>query len=163
MHLLRGGHLHAARSRWHRQRRRGDEGDLRPTGGGLLGEGVPLLARGAVADEAHGVDGLARAAGGDEHAQPGQVGAADGSPEQHLGHGRDDRAGLGQPAGADVAAGEATVLGRHDVHAPGASMSRLSCTAGCSHISVCIAGQTITGARVASSTLVSRSFEYPDA
>ncbi len=37
----------------------------------------------------------------------------------------------------------------------------LSTTAGCSHISVCIAGQIITGARVASSTLVSRSVDRP--
>ena len=37
------------------------------------------------------------------------------------------------------------------------SVARLSCTAGCSHISVCIAGQTTTGARVASRVAVSRS------
>ena len=37
----------------------------------------------------------------------------------------------------------------------------LCCTAGCSHISVCIAGQTMTGARVASSVLVSRSVDSP--
>lgn len=37
----------------------------------------------------------------------------------------------------------------------------LSCTAGCSHISVCIAGQTTTGARVAMSVAVRRSSEDP--
>ena len=54
----------------------------------------------------------------------------------------DDVAGLGQAAGADVAAGQAALLGRDDVHAAaGAAAARLSCTAGCSHISVCIAGR----------------------
>ncbi len=42
-------------------------------------------------------------------------------------------------------------------------VSMLSTTAGCSHISVCIAGQTITGARVANRTLVNRSVESPAA
>ena len=37
----------------------------------------------------------------------------------------------------------------------------LSTTAGCSHISVCIAGQITTGARVARSVLVSRSVDRP--
>ena len=41
------------------------------------------------------------------------------------------------------------------------SMAMLSTTAGCSHISVCIAGQITTGARVASSVLVSRSVDRP--
>ena len=39
----------------------------------------------------------------------------------------------------------------------------LSCTAGCSHISVCMAGQTMTGARVASRVAMSRSSEIPAA
>jgi hypothetical protein len=75
----------------------------------------------------------------------------------------DDVGGVGQAPGADVAAGEATLLGRDDVHAATAQVARLSCTAGCSHISVCIAGQTTTGARVASSVAVSRSSEMPAA
>ncbi len=41
------------------------------------------------------------------------------------------------------------------------STSRLSCTAGCSHISVCIAGHRRTGARVASSVAVSRPSGVP--
>ena len=36
-----------------------------------------------------------------------------------------------------------------------------STTAGCSHISECIAGQTTTGARDASRVLVSRSVDSP--
>jgi hypothetical protein len=43
------------------------------------------------------------------------------------------------------------------------SVATLSMTAGCSHISVCIAGQTITGARVASKMLVNKSVESPAA
>ena len=43
------------------------------------------------------------------------------------------------------------------------SVAMLSTTAGCSHISVCIAGQIITGARVANSTFVSRSVDKPTA
>ena len=43
------------------------------------------------------------------------------------------------------------------------SVARFSCTAACSHISVCIAGHTSTGARVASSVAVSRSSEMPAA
>ena len=39
----------------------------------------------------------------------------------------------------------------------------LSATAGCSHISVCMAGQISTGARVASRVAVSRSEEIPAA
>ena len=42
-------------------------------------------------------------------------------------------------------------------------VAMLSCTAGCSHISVCMAGATSTGARVASSVAVSRSSEIPAA
>ena len=41
--------------------------------------------------------------------------------------------------------------------------ARLSCTERCSHISVCIAGHTMTGARVANKVLVSRSVLSPAA
>ncbi len=42
-------------------------------------------------------------------------------------------------------------------------VARFSSTAGCSHISVCMAGQTSTGARVASRVAVSRSSARPAA
>ena len=130
-----------------------------PASGGLGGDGVALLARRAVGDEPHRVDRLAGAAGGDEHAQPGQVGRA----EHALGGGHDGaRARPGgrrrrrrRPGGRPRAPPRATPRRR--------SVARLSCTAGCSHISVCIAGQTTTGARVASSVAVSRSSEMPAA
>ena len=46
-----------------------------------------------------------------------------------------------------------------------ASVARLSCTAGCSHISLCMAGATTTGepSRTASSVAVNRSLEMPAA
>ena len=70
--------------------------------------------------------------------RPGEVAAA---PSTRL-DGGDDRLGLGQAAGADVAAGEAPLLGRARRARPGATrVARLSCTAGCSHISVCMAGR----------------------
>ena len=71
---------------------------------------------------------------------------------QHVLDGGHDRLRRREPAFAVIAAGETARLGRHHVHtAPRASVARFSCTAGCSHISVCIAGATTTGARVASS------------
>ena len=49
------------------------EGDLGAAGGRLVGEGVALLARRAVADDAHRIDRLAGAAGGDQHPRAGEV------------------------------------------------------------------------------------------
>ena len=72
--------------------------------------------------------------------------------------------GIGQAAGADVAAGQAARLSGSTTCTPlDRRTARLSCTAACSHISVCIAGATSTGARVASSVLVSRSSLMPAA
>ena len=42
-------------------------------------------------------------------------------------------------------------------------VARFSRTDGCSHISVCMAGHTNTGARVASNVAVNRSSERPAA
>ena len=55
---------------------RGEQDDLGPAPPRLLGERDAHPARGAVADEADGVDRLARAARGDEHAPPGERGGA---------------------------------------------------------------------------------------
>ena len=136
----------------------GDERDPRALGRGLGGDRVALLAAAAVGDDPHRVDRLAGAAGGDDDVEAGERAAA----EHPLDRG-DDRRRLGEAAGADVTAGEASRLGLDDVDAARRSVARLSCTAGCSHISVCIAGQTTTGARVASRTLVSRSVDSPAA
>ena len=91
--------------------------------------------------------------------QAGQVVGAEGGLD-----GGHDVLRVGQATGADVAAGQPALVRRDDDDAPaGAGPRRLSCTAGCSHISVCIAGQTTTGARVASRVAVSRSSEMPAA
>ena len=96
-----------------RQRHGGDEADLGAAGGSLLGEGVALLARRAVAEEADRVERLAGAARGDEHRQAGEVLRGQDGVD-----GRHDPFGRGEPSGADVTAGEATGLGLDDVHAP---------------------------------------------
>ncbi len=130
-----------------------------PRASGLGGDGVALLARGAVGDDPHGVDGLPSAAGGDQDSHAGKVTG----PEHPLGGG-DDVGRIGQASGAHVATGESSDGGVDDVRPPGSrNVARLSCTAGCSHISVCIAGHTITVARVASSVAVTRSSEMPAA
>ena len=130
-----------------------------PRASGLGGDRVALLAAAAVGDDAHGVDRFAGAAGGDDDMRaPCEVTGT----EHPLDRG-DDPLRVGQAARAGVAAGEAALLGLDDVHAAAAQRGDVVGTAGCSHISVCIAGQTITGARVASSTLVSRSVDRPAA
>ena len=58
---------------WREGDRAGDEEDFVPGGAGGFGEGVAHAAGGAVGEEAHGVDGLARGAGGDEEAHGGFV------------------------------------------------------------------------------------------
>ena len=146
------------RRRRHGQVGGGDERDRGAPGRGLVGHGVALLARRAVAEEAHRVDRLAGAAGGDEDhgARPGPGGA-----QRGLDRGDDRRpARPGGPRrrrrrrGGPPRASTMWTPRRR-------SVARLSCTAGCSHISVCIAGQTTTGARVASRVAVSRSSEMP--
>ncbi len=80
----------------------------------------PCLPERAVGDEADRVDRLAGAAGGDEDLEAGEVAAAARRPRRGL----DDRGGLGQAAGADVAAGEPADLGLDDVHAAAAQRRR---------------------------------------
>ena len=128
---------------------------LAPRRGGLGGDGVALLARRAVGDDPHRVDRLAGAAGGDERrARPARSRGA----EHRARRRRRCAPGSARRPGADVAAGQAArPRARRRARRARRSVARLSCTAGCSHISVCIAGQTTTGARVASSVAVSRS------
>ena len=75
--------------------------------------------------------------------------------------GGDDVDRIGQPSGTGVPAGQRPTAGSTTC-TPRRSVAMLSTTAGCSHISVCIAGHTSTGARVASSVLRSRSVASPD-
>ena len=95
----------------------GDEGDVGAPAGGHLGDRVALLARRAVGDDAHRVDRLPGAAGGDQHphARRGRW-ACRRRRARRLGRGH-DVGGIGEPSLADVAAGEATGLGVDHVHA----------------------------------------------
>ncbi len=78
------------------------------------GQGEPHLARAAVADETHGIDGLPRATGGDDHAQAAQVALAlHLQPQLHLGH---DAVGVGHPPRAVDAAGQLAGARFHHEH-----------------------------------------------
>ena len=86
-----------------------------PARRGLRRDGVALLARAAVADEADRVDRLAGAAGGDQHRdRPARSPRA----EHAVDGGHDGGSGAARRPGADVAAGQAARLGLDDVHAP---------------------------------------------
>jgi hypothetical protein len=100
------------------------------------------------------------AAGGDEHPEPGEVAGAARAAE-HLLAGGDDVGRLGQAPRADVAPGEVADPGLDHDHARLRRRATLACTAGCSHISVCMAGHTTTGRTVASSVATSRSSDRP--
>ncbi len=93
----------------------GDEGDLGPAGRGGAGQRVALEARGAVADEAHRVEVLAGAAGGDHHVETGEVlggGAAVlAAAGEDVGGQGEDLGRVGQPALAGVGAGQAPLGG----------------------------------------------------
>ncbi len=93
---------------------RGDEDDLRAALAGGFGEGVAHLAGGAVAEEADGVECLARAAGGDEDGLGGEVldVAGRGCGED----GFDDGVEICEAAGAGHAAGEIAGVGIYEVH-----------------------------------------------
>ena len=113
-----------------------------------LGDGVAHLPGRAVADEAHRVDRLAGAAGGDEHADAGEVRPRleqRPRPRARSRSGSASRPAPTSPPASRPDSGSTTCTPRRR------SVARFSCTAACSHISVCIAGATSTGARVASS------------
>ena len=115
LHLGRGLDRHDLDARRRGPADGGDEGDVGAPAGRDLGDGVALLARRAVGDDAHRVDRLAGAARGDQHPDPGEVVRA---PATRVGRGGDDVGRVGEPALADVAAGEAARLGVDHVHAP---------------------------------------------
>ena len=79
-----------------------DEDDFSPAALGCVGQCVAHLAAGAVADEADGVESLARAAGGDQNHFAGQIVAAAHGAENGVG----DGGRLGHAACADHAAGQ---------------------------------------------------------
>ena len=111
-------------------------------GDGGAGERVPLLAGGPVAEEPHRVQRLAGAAGGDHDVPAGQVGR--GRRRGAAPGGRRRRSRPGRAAGPcrcrRRSAGPTRRLD-HD-HAPRARrVATLATVAGCSHISVCMAGR----------------------
>ena len=133
--------------------------------GGRDGQRVALPAGGPVAEEADRVEVLAGAAGRDQHVAAGQVGGQPGGAAgQHP-----DRDGV--EARRARAAGRARCRRRSAGRRPGPARERpaprsvatLARVAGCSHISVCMAGANTTGQRAVSSTAVSRSSDIPAA
>ena len=146
-------------------RRGGDgqvRGDQRHAGAAVPAaarERDALPARRAVAQEPHRVDGLARAAGRDRR-HAGRRGPA-----------RWSRRGRARPRRSLPAPGSRPGPVSAPVSRPATGSSTctprdrrvatLATVAGCSHISVCIAGASRTGHRATSSVAVSRSSAWP--
>ena len=87
------------------------QGHLGSASGRLRGERRTLPAAGAVAEETHGIDRLASAAGRDHHPHAGEVTGS----QQRL-RGGEDLLGFRHPAGTAVTTGELTVGRTHQVH-----------------------------------------------
>ena len=121
----------------------------------------PIRPERAVADEAHGVDRLARAAGGDEHL------AARRAARRRPRRGAPRRRPAARPAraGGRRPTRPASRARRCRARAPRrrgrAASSRFACVAGCSYIASFIAGATISGRRQASAAAVSRLSARP--
>ena len=99
-----------------RERRGRHQGHRRAAAGRGDGDGVALLARGAVRDEAHRIERLAGAAGAHDDARA-RAGRA-GSPRPSRSRTRATiTRGIGQPTFARVAAGQPPALGRDDLDA----------------------------------------------
>ena len=123
LHVGRGRRiddLHAVRG-WNSQVR-GDERHVRPAALRLLGERHAHPSGRAVADEAHRVERLACAAGGDEDALPGQRAVA--SAEQLL-RSFEDLLGLGHPPHSELALGRLALVGADQLHAAVAKRRRV--------------------------------------
>ena len=127
--------------------------------GPLVGHRVALLARRAVADVTHRIDRLPGPAGCDDGltpCSPRRLRQPCGARARRGARIRSDDSADPPAARADVPAGQA-LAGRLD-HGHARRTQRIamfSTHRGCSHISVCMAGQTSTGARVASRVAVS--------
>ena len=123
----------------------GDDRDLGAAARGLVGEREAHPAGRAVADVAHGVDRLARPAGGDEHAEAVEVAGvarraatASTAASSSGGSGRRPIAALAERA-------ERAGAGLEHARAARAQRARLACVAGCSYMALFIAGATISG------------------
>ena len=122
----------------------GDQRDLGAAGGRGRRQRVALPAGRAVAEEAHRVERLAGAAGARRRraGRPGRGAARRGAAQQPGGAAAKISVGLGQPARPGVGAGQpADAPGRGRRRRARAGSRRWPTVAGCSHISVCIAGR----------------------
>ncbi len=127
-------------------RRRRHQGHLGAQSRGDFGEGVPLAARGAIGHDPHRIDGLAGPARADQHATSAQDAAVSLEDSLHQSR-RSLRDRAAAPLPRRRRRGDRS-RARGPSRRGGASVARFSWTEGCSHISVCIAGHSSTGARV---------------
>ena len=114
--LQLGGSFHAAHAgaNWWRTVDGADEHDVGPACRRLSGDRVALLARAAVGDDPHGVDRLARPAGGDDEPHPGEIGARRIEEARRCRHDLDR---IGQPSSPGIAPSQAADGGPFDVDA----------------------------------------------
>ena len=146
------------------ERRRGDQRHRRPAAGRRLGQGVALLARRAVGDEAHRVERLAGAPGADHH------------PRARAGRAAPVAARVARARAPTITLGSASrpspespparrpLLGRDDVDARGArAWPGCPAPTGAPTSRCAWPGRPRTGARVASRVAVSRSSARPAA
>ena len=137
-----------------------DQDDLGAAGGGGAGQRVALLAAGAVAEEAHRVEGLAGAPGGDDDAAAGEVRRV-GAARSRSRHSAASSAGSGSrplPVSAPVSRPTA---GSTTMHAARAQRGDVGLRGGVlPHLGVHRRRNT-TGQRAVSRVLVSRSSARP--
>ena len=121
---------------------RDDRDDLGATSRSLVGERRAHAPRAAVAEEAHRVERLARAAGGDEHAPPGEAcraGAAAIAIASAIAAGSAMRPMPHSPSASAPSSGPTSTAPR------AASVATFARVAGCSHMRTFIAGATTSG------------------
>ena len=111
LHLCGCLDLHHGRTRWHRQVDGRHERDPCAPSRCFRCNGVALFAATAVGDDSDGVDGLARATGADHH-----VHALQRTDAQHALDLGNDALRCGETALAQIATGEAALVGLDDVH-----------------------------------------------
>ena len=140
---------------------RGDQRDLRTALRGHRGQRVALPPGGPVAEEAHRVQRLPGATGGHHHPPPFEVAGQGRGPlsssraSSAISTGSGSRPG---PVSAPVSRPDAGSITTTPRDRSSATLSRV---AGCTHISVCIAGAISTGQRAVSRVAVSRSSARP--
>ena len=170
--LLRGAHGHHLDAHGRRDLEvRRDQDDLRSAVARGLGEPDALPAARGVAEEADRVERLARAAGGDEHpaaVEPAGRCGVDRAVELRV-RARPRRRGRPRRCRRAPPSDRPRRPCRSAARSTGPTRSTprdsrvrtLACVAACSHISVCIAGATTSGAALARTVVPSRSSARP--